>query len=211
MAKIKFAREGLPYFFILALLTVVCYQINLVLSMFFLTAFLFVLYFFRDPEREPLTTDERIILSPADGRVVEIEEIHEDKYLKCKAYKISIFLSIFNVHVNRSPIDGEIRYREYRAGKFIPAFKSHASEINEKNFVGIENDKIKVLVNQVTGFLARRIVCWVDLGDTIQQGERFGLIKFGSCTELIVPANVELNVAVGEKVIGGVTVLGRME
>ncbi len=105
-------------------------------------------------------------------------------------------------------MSGTVVYRDYRPGQMLPAFKSHASEVNEKNFVGIENSQLRILVTQVTGFVARRIVCWVKTGDQVERGERFGLIKFGSCTELFLPPHVEVAVKPGEKVVGGVTVMG---
>jgi phosphatidylserine decarboxylase len=137
-----------------------------------------------------------------------VSEIYEPDFLKSKAIKISIFLSIFNVHINRSPINGIVKFTSYRPGKYLPAFKSHASEINERNTVAIEGKKAKVLVHQLTGFIARRIVCWVKEGDNLEAGERFGLIKFGSCTELIVPADVDIRVNPGSKVKGGKTIIG---
>jgi len=170
----------------------------------------FVLFFFRNPPRK-IPPDNGILVSPADGTVMEICEVYEDRFIKGKAVKISIFLSVFNVHLNRTPVEGKVKYRSYRPGKMVPAFKSHASEINERNYVGIENDVLRVLVTQITGFIARRIVCWVSLNDSVARGQLFGMIKFGSCTEIIVPLNVEVLVSRGQKVIGGETVIGRLK
>jgi phosphatidylserine decarboxylase len=171
--------------------------------------FVFVLFFFRNPERV-IPGDELDLVSPADGVVMDVEKVYEDKFLKEESVRIRIFLSIFNVHVNRSPMAGKVVFRSYREGKMLPAFKSHASELNEKNFIGIENQYLRILVTQVTGFIARRIVCWADVGSELKRGERFGLIKFGSCTELFVPSNVTVSVVKGTKVVGGQSLLGRV-
>jgi len=200
-------NEGFPYFVVLLILTVVFYFISPILAIIPFILLAFVLFFFRNPRRK-IVYDDRLVLSPADGTVMEIKEVYEEQYLKDKAIKVSIFLSLFDVHVNRSPIRGIVKYKNYREGKFLPAFKSHASEVNERNSVGIEGERAKVLVNQITGFIARRIRCWVNIGDRIEQGEIFGLIKFGSCTEVIVPLNVRVVIKVGQKVKAGITVIG---
>lgn len=204
------AQDAVPYLVVLAVLTAVAYSIIPWLAVVPAILFLFVAYFFRNPSRT-IPADEGILISPADGRIMDVCEIYEDRYLKSKAIRVSIFLSIFNVHLNRCPMDGNIGYRSYRPGKMLPAFKSHVSEINEKNYVGIENDSLRILVNQITGFIARRIVCWVKLEDRVSRGDIFGLIKFGSCTEIIVPTNVEVLVQKGDKVVGGETVIGRLK
>jgi len=209
MFKLSIAKESLPYILVLAVISGIIYLIFPLLSFFPISLLVFVIFFFRDPNRK-IINDDKILLSPADGRIMEIKEVDEPRFIKGKAKKVSIFLSLTNVHINRSPITGEVKYRAYREGKFLPAFKSHASEINEKNYVGIENQQLKVLVNQVTGFIARRIVCWVDNDDKVVQGERFGLIKFGSCTEIIMPEHVELKVKEGQKVRGGITIIGEV-
>ncbi|WP_018248961.1 phosphatidylserine decarboxylase family protein [Orenia marismortui] len=209
MFRMPVAKESIPYIIVLTIFMILFYIFLPILSIIPAFLLVFIIFFFRDPERKVIIND-KLLLSPADGRIMEIKEIDEPRFIKGKAKQVNIFLSIFNVHINRSPIDGEIKYRDYRAGKFLPAFKSHASEINEKNYVGIENNKVKVLVNQVTGFIARRIVCWVNQEDTIKQGDRFGLIKFGSCTEIIVPSNVELKVKPGDKVKGGKSIIGEV-
>lgn len=206
--KLPFSKEGIPYIAICLALTIVVGYFSKLGAIIPGLMFLFVLYFFRNPERK-ITKDSSLILSPADGKVLSIQEIYDDSFINGQAIKVSIFLSLFNVHVNRSPIEGVVKYKHYKEGKFFPAFKSHASELNERNTIGIENDKMKILVNQITGFVARRIVCWSNVGDNLEQGERFGLIKFGSCTEVIVPNNVEITVEVGQKVKGGTTIIGR--
>lgn len=167
----------------------------------------FILFFFRNPKRL-IPAGENLILSPADGVIMEIDEVFEDKYIKDNSIRVSIFLSILNVHLNRSPLSGEVQYRHYRPGKFIPAFKSHASELNEKNFVGIEGSDFKVLICQITGFFARRINCWVHEGKRLRCGELIGIIKFGSGTEIFIPAGTQLLVKKGDKVKAGETVIG---
>lgn len=207
--KIPISKECMPYAFFCFVLTLFISFFSKELSLIPGLMLLFILFFFRNPERE-IPTEEKVVLSPADGKVMDIKEIYDDGFINGHAFKVTIFLSLFNVHVNRSPISGEIRYKEYKAGKFFPAFKSHASELNERNTIGIENEDLKVLVHQITGFIARRIVCWVDENDYVEKGQRFGLIKFGSCTEIIVPTNVEVLVQVGETVKGGKTIIGRL-
>lgn len=195
------------YLLILAgLLVVFYYTAPILMFMPALLAF-FIIYFFRNPKRN-IPAEKNLILSPADGVIFEIDEVYEENFIKGRAIRVNIFLSIFNVHINRSPLQGEVKYRYYRAGKFIPAFKSHASDINEKNFIGIENQSYKLMVCQITGFIARRIKCWVDEGKRLAGGEIIGIIKFGSGTELFIPVGSRLMVKKGDKVRAGETVIG---
>lgn len=209
MKQYPISRDGWFYLAILAVLTVLAYWLWPWLVILPGVVFLFTAFFFRNPERD-IPIDELSLVSPADGLVMDVERVFEDQFLNGESIRVRIFLSIFNVHVNRSPMAGKVIFRAYRQGKMIPAFKSHASELNEKNYVGIQNDHLQILVTQVTGFIARRIVCWVKIGDIIAKGERFGLIKFGSCTEIFVPTNVEIMVSPGDKVSGGISVIGRV-
>ena len=209
MKQYPISRDGWLYLAIFAVLTVLAYWAWPWLVILPGVIFLFIAFFFRNPERD-IPTDELSLVSPADGVVMDVERVFEDQFLNRESIRVRIFLSIFNVHVNRSPMVGKIAFRAYRPGKMIPAFKSHASELNEKNYVGIQNKHLQILVTQVTGFIARRIVCWVNKGDIVSKGERFGLIKFGSCTEIFVPTNVEIMVSPGDKVRGGVSVIGRV-
>jgi phosphatidylserine decarboxylase len=202
-------RDAVPYLAVLGLITVGLYFVWPPLAVPAAILTVFTAFFFRNPPRT-IPADEGILVSPADGVILDVSVITEDRFIKDKAVKVSIFLSVFNVHVNRCPMSGEVKYRSYRPGKFFPAYKGHASEINEKNYVGIENGELKILVTQITGFIARRIVCWVNPGDRVERGDLFGLIKFGSCTEIIVPENVEILVIKGDKVVGGETVIGRV-
>ncbi len=169
---------------------------------------LFILFFFRNPKRVS-TASPLAILSPADGKVLSITEIDEPEFIGGKAVKVSIFLSLFNVHINRSPLEGTVLLHHYREGQMLPAFKSHASDINERNTIGIETaDGFRILVHQITGFVARRIVWWVKPGDGLKRGERFGLIRFGSCTEIVMPHGTPVSVTVGQKTRGGITIIG---
>lgn len=167
-------------------------------------------YFFRNPNRD-IPQDENLIVSPADGTVQDVVELEDDEFIKGPCTKIIIFLSVFNVHVNRSPIAGEIKCQKYVCGRFRPAYKDEVGFDNERHMLGIENGKMRVTVTQIAGILARRIVSWVTLDDTLTKGQVYGLIKFGSCTELVVPKNVEVLVKKGDKVRGGESVLGRIK
>lgn len=169
----------------------------------------FVTFFFRNPKRS-VPDKDGLILSPADGKVMSISEVFEDQFLNCQAIKISIFLSVFDVHVNRSPIAGDITFQQYTCGRFRPAYKESAGCENERHSIGLDNGTFRILVTQVAGILARRIVSWVTIGSILKQGECYGLIKFGSCTEVVVPTNVTVCVQKGDRVRGGETVIGRV-
>ena len=170
----------------------------------------FFTWFFRNPTSLP-PYDPNVLYSPAHGTVMAIEDIFDDEYLNEPATKVTIFLSVFDVHVNRTPIDGEIKYQRYTCGQFVPAYKKSASFENERHAIGLDNGRIRMLISQVAGLLARRIVSWVTLGDKVKQGECYGMIKFGSSTELVVPKNVEICVKKYQKVTGGVTIVGRIK
>lgn len=210
MRKLPVIPDAFPYIAVLLLATLLLFPINPLLGALPVVLLLFTAYFFRNPPRR-VPLDPEVIVSPADGVILDITEVNDCGFFQGEVVKISIFLSIFNVHINRCPIGGQVEYRHYRKGKFLPAFKSHASEYNERNHVGFANPQIKVMVTQITGFLARRIVCWVNPGDSVCQGEAFGLIKFGSCTEIVVPKGVQILVRKGQKVKGGETIIGRIK
>jgi phosphatidylserine decarboxylase len=166
-----------------------------------------VVWFFRDPDRSG-PDDESILLSPADGTVTDIEELDEPEFIGGRARRIGIFLSPFNVHVNRVPCEGKVRYTKYKAGDFLPAYNPQAPTRNESVFLGLEMAKgTKLIVRQVTGVLARRIICEASNGEILKRGERYGMIKFGSRTELYVPAGAfeAWLVGIGDKVVGGQT------
>ena len=149
-----------------------------------------------------------MLVSPADGTVQEVVPLDGDDFVKEPCNKVVIFLSVFNVHVNRSPIAGEIKCQKYVCGRFKPAYKDTVGFENERRMIGIENDRLRVTVTQIAGILARRIVSWVTLDDVLEKGERYGLIRFGSCTEIVMPRNVDVLVKKGDKVIGGETIIG---
>ncbi|TYP95101.1 phosphatidylserine decarboxylase [Fodinibius salinus] len=174
-------------------------------SMVLLVAF--ILFFFRDPDRE-ITEGDNLILSPADGNIVQIKEVQEDKYIKGKALQISIFLSPMDVHVNRVPVKGELEYLEYEPGIFLVAYDHRASDLNERADFGVRHPSgTKIFFRQITGFLARRIVYHITKGDELRTGDRFGMMKFGSRMDILVPPEVDVNVSEGEKAVAGQTIL----
>ena len=166
-------------------------------------------YCFRNPART-IPTDTSLVVSPADGTVQEVIPMEGDDFVKEPCNKVVIFLSVFNVHVNRSPIAGEIKCQKYVCGRFKPAYKETVGFENERHMIGIENDRLRVTVTQIAGILARRIVSWVTLDDVLEKGELYGLIRFGSCTEIIMPTDVEVLVKKGDRVYGGKTIIGRL-
>ncbi len=207
------ARDGLGIIITAALLTLLflaaaIFTKGIILSsltvLFFLFS-LFSLYFFRDPERV-VPGGSNIFVSPADGKVVEIVE-EENSYMGGRSKRISIFLNVFNVHVNRIPCDGIIDYFQYYKGKFMAAWDEKASLNNEQTHIGINCGEYKVLVKQIAGLIARRIVCRAKEGDSFKRGDRFGMIKFGSRTDIFLPLDVDIRVKVGDKVQGASTVV----
>ena len=167
-------------------------------------------YFFRSPARE-IVQDVNHILSPADGTVTEITSVGMDDFVGEPCNKIVIFMSVFNVHVNRSPIHGEIKLQRYYCGRFRPAYKDEVGFENEHHLIGIDRGDLRITVKQIAGILARRIVSWVTLDDQLRQGDIYGMIRFGSCLEIVMPERAAILVQKGEKVQGGKTVLGRLE
>jgi len=169
-----------------------------------------VIYFFRDPERE--TPDgENLIISPADGVVVLVKDYQEEVYMKEKATQISIFLSPLDVHVNRNPISGKLEYLKYHPGKYLMAWNEKASDLNERADFGVlHSSGTKLFFKQITGFLARRIVYHIEQGDSLKAGERFGMMKFGSRMDIIVPSNVSINVKEGDRTVAGESVIGEI-
>ena len=167
----------------------------------------FMAYFFRDPRRQP-PTDANLVVAPADGRVTRVRPVGD--LSERSSNVISIFLSPFDVHINRAPIAGKITNVAYTRGKFLMATDENASVVNEQNALTIEGERITVVCKQIAGILARRIVCWKQVGEKVDLGERFGLIKFSSRTDVLLPANVEILVAEGARVKGGTTIIGRI-
>ncbi len=169
----------------------------------------FASLFFRDPERRIVAPPDAI-LSPADGRVMQVSDVFDNTYLGQQAIRVSIFLSLFNVHINRSPIAGRVVFVQHEKGRFRPAFNPKASVENERNRIGIEGDRGRVLTTQIAGVMARRIDCWVKQGDLVEPGQRIGMIRFGSRTELLLPkAAVEVVVQPGDKVKAGITTVAK--
>lgn len=172
--------------------------------------FLLVLQFFRNPNRDILIADNDIVYAPADGKVVVIEEAHEGEYFQDKRLQVSIFMSPTNVHVNRNPISGTVNYFRYHAGKYLVAWHPKSSTENERTTVVIDNGKAEVLLRQIAGALAKRIVNYIKEGDTVQQGADFGFIKFGSRVDLFLPLGTKIEVEMGQKVRGNKTVIARL-
>jgi phosphatidylserine decarboxylase precursor-related protein len=209
MAEIGVVKEGYPFIGIfLVIAAVIAFVFHPYWAIIPLALALFMAFFFRNPNRE-INMDKSVIVSPADGRVMSITEV-DDEFVGEPAQKVTIFLSVLDVHVNRSPINGEIKFQEYFVGRFKAAYKTIATFENERHAIGIENDEIKVVVIQIAGLIARRIVSWVTLGNSLEKGQLYGLIKFGSCTELIVPKRVDILVKAGQHIKGGETIIGRI-
>ncbi len=173
--------------------------------------FLFSLYFFRDPDRDTPEGDD-LVISPADGKIIKIEEVYDDHYRNKQSMVISVFMNVFSVHVNRYPISGTVEYTEYHEGKFMAAWDEKASTDNEHSIIGIKGkyDR-KVTFKQIAGLIARRIVYNCEVGDKAEMGDRFGLIKFGSRLDIIIPLDSEIKVAIGDKVSAGETILAEMK
>ncbi|MEK0430755.1 MAG: hypothetical protein RL139_559 [Gemmatimonadota bacterium] len=213
----NFAREGIPFILIAAALAAVGYTAALArrswplwLLAFVLTLLvLWVAYFFRDPERTGPRGD-RLVISPADGRVIDIREVDEPGYLGGRAIRISVFMNVFNVHVNRYPVSGTVEYVQYNPGKFFNAAAEKSSLDNEQMSVGVNTGTHKVLFRQIAGLIARRIVTYSRPGDAAQQGERMGLIRFGSRVDVFVPVGSTIRTTLGQKPVAGVTVLAEL-
>ena len=197
-------KESIPYILIPTLLAIAAGALGFwYVSAFLVVVALFMAFFFRHPKRVP-PTDTDVVVSPADGRVTRIEPQVDASTV------ISIFLSPLDVHINRSPIPGKIVDMLYSRGKFLIATNEQASLVNEQNALTIQGEKITVVCKQIAGILARRIVVWKRAGDSLGLGEPFGMIKFSSRTDVLLPANVKVTVKKGEHVRGGITVIGRI-
>jgi phosphatidylserine decarboxylase len=206
---LKIAREGIAYIAIPAILAGILFALGYwPVTIFFLLIAAFMLYFFRDPKREP-PADSEVVVAPADGRVTRVSALASGQ--EPSSTLVSIFLSPLDVHINRSPIAGRITNVSYTKGKFLMATDERASLVNEQNALTIEGERISVVCKQIAGILARRIVCWKHTGDQVALGERIGLIKFSSRTDVVLPANVLVTVTEGAKVRGGTTIIGRIQ
>jgi phosphatidylserine decarboxylase len=214
---LNFAREGLLFIAIAAVVAAGAFGFaitrrswGLWLAAFVLLLLaLWVAYFFRDPER----AGERgpsLVVSPADGKLIMITEVDEPTFVKGRAVRLSIFMNVFNVHVNRYPVEGVVRYIHYNKGKFFNAAAEKSSLENEQMSVGIETSRYRVLVRQIAGLIARRIVTYSKLGETIRQGDRMGIIRFGSRVDVFLPAGSTLRAKIGDITVAGVTILGEL-
>ncbi|MDP8262398.1 MAG: phosphatidylserine decarboxylase family protein [Candidatus Ancaeobacter aquaticus] len=205
--KIRIVKEGYPHILLSFFIGLVLVVFNIYLGLLCFALCVFITCFFRDPVRVS-PEEDGIILSPADGLVVDIRDIKDDTLLKKDARRVSIFMSIFNVHVNYAPIDGVVKYIQYKKGQFKAAFVDEASELNESNTVCVENGKTAVILKQIAGLIARRIVCDPKVGDCVVSGKRYGLIKFGSRVEITFDSTYNIAVKKGDKVKGALTILG---
>ena len=205
---LKLARESIPFIVIPGLLVLVSLAAGFwYVAVIWAVVVLFMAYFFRDPKRVP-PQDPNVVVAPADGRVTRVKSLASENGKPSTL--VSIFLSPFDVHINRSPIAGEVVDIKYSPGKFLMATNEKASDVNEQNALVIKGDKVTVVCTQIAGILARRVVCWTRKGDNLALGQRFGMIKFSSRTDLILPANVDVIISEGSRVTGGVTVIGRI-
>lgn len=201
------AKEGWIFVCFFAMLSYFSYRyLGFWFSLPLIIITIFCIAFFRNPKRN-FTYDYTKVVAPADGKVMYIEEVEENHYLQGPAIKITIFLNILNVHVNRIPLSGEIELVKKVPGIFLPAYKKEVTDLNVRNYVGLNSAFGKILVVQITGIIARRIVCWVKPGDKLKTGERFGLIRFGSCTEIYLPVNAKILVKPNQKVKGAETII----
>ena len=208
--RIPIAKEGYMFILPLAVLTGIFWALSwLWIAGLFSGLFLFVTWFFRDPERS-IPEDPNSIVSPGDGKVVEI--VPEKDPLLDEVYtRVSIFLNVFNVHVNRVPISGKIQATRYNPGKFLNAASHKASLDNEQSAILLTNGHVTILVKQIAGLIARRIVCWAKEGDEYQRGQRFGLIRFGSRVDIFLPEGTDIKVAMGDIVSGGSSIIGYLK
>ena len=213
----NFAREGYPFIGIAMALAVAAFALALarrswslwLLALVITVLALWVAYFFRDPER----TGERgphIVVAPADGKLIMITEVDEPAFIGGRATRLSIFMNVFNVHVNRYPVDGTVKYLNYNPGKFLNAAAEKSSLENEQSSVGIEAGPYRILVRQIAGLVARRIVTYAREGEQVEQGERMGLIRFGSRVDVFVPTGSRLRVQLGQLTTAGTTVLAEL-
>jgi len=203
------AKEGFFFIipFVAAFVLLLIFSRNYVaLVIIFLITF-FLVFFFRDPVRIA-PEGENLIIAPADGKIIKLEKIYENRYLKENVTKISIFMSLFNVHVNRVPVTGTVEKINYNKGKFISAFKDKASLDNEQNSIIIDTGRRKIVVKQIAGIIARRIICRISEKQKVRAGEKLGLICFGSRADIFIPGEVEMKIRLGETVKAGKTIIG---
>jgi phosphatidylserine decarboxylase len=214
---LNFAREGYLFIGIAALAAALAFALALgrrswalwLLAVVITIIALWVAYFFRDPER----TGERgagLVVAPADGRLIMMTEVDEPAFVQGRAIRLSIFMNVFSVHVNRYPVDGTVRYVQYNKGKFINAAAEKSSLENEQMSVGIESGKYRILVRQIAGLIARRIVTYSKVGENVRQGDRMGIIRFGSRVDVFVPTDARLLAKTGDPTTAGTTILAAL-
>lgn len=210
--QIPIAKEGYPFIGYVVFLTLVFALLGYTaLTLLLLVISTFVLMFFRDPERL-IPDDEKTILSPADGKIIVSEIVKDERFSETEVLKLSIFMNVFNVHVNRLPVSGNVEKIQYVPGKFLSADNDKAHLKNEYCAVTMTTEEGRTLtVVQIAGLIARRIVCWLEPGDVVQRGRRFGLIRFGSRLDVYLPPDAKIAVRMGQKVKAGETVLARFE
>ena len=213
----SFAREGLIFIIIAALVAAGTYALALhfrswplwVLAFLLTIIALWVAYFFRDPERTG-ARGEQVVIAPADGKVVLIQEVDEPAFMGGRTRRVSIFMNVFNVHVNRYPLSGTVRYVQYNPGKFLNAAAEKSSVENEQCSVGIETPRGKVLVRQIAGLIARRIVTYSKVGEPVEQAQRMGLIRFGSRVDVFLPLDAAVKVKIGDMTTAGTSVIAEL-
>ena len=213
----SFAREGLPFIAIAATITGGAFLLAntqrswpwWLVACFLTLITVWVGYFFRDPERVG-DRGANLVIAPADGRVVHITEVDEPGFLHGRATRVSIFMNVFNVHVNRYPVSGTVRYVHYNAGKFLNAATEKSSLENEQMSVGLEHNGVRILVRQIAGLIARRIVTYSREGEHVEQGERMGIIRFGSRVDVFVPVTSRIEVEVGQTTVAGTSVIATL-
>ena len=213
----SFAREGLLYIAIAALIAAGTYAVALnrrswplwILAFLLTIIALWVAYFFRDPERIG-ARGEQVVIAPADGKVLLIQQVDEPTFMGGKANRISIFMNVFNVHVNRYPVSGTVKYLHYNEGKFLNAAAEKSSLENEQMSVGIETARGRVLTRQIAGLIARRIVTYSKMGEHVEQAQRMGLIRFGSRVDVFLPLDAVIKVKIGDAPVAGSTVIAEL-
>ena len=204
-------REGWMFIAIPALLSVVCFLLHWIIpGLVFAVLALFCLFIFRNPTRT-IPQEAGVVVAPADGRVMDITRMEEPLFMNGEAVRISIFLSLFNVHINRMPVDGMIEIIQPVSGLYLPAYNVEAGSKSQRNYIGISSDVGRLIVVQITGAIARRLVCWAKVGQFMPRGERFGLFRVGACTEVYLPSHSDIQVAGGDKIRWGNSVIAKFQ
>ncbi|MBO4691618.1 MAG: phosphatidylserine decarboxylase family protein [Bacteroidales bacterium] len=207
----------ITFFFFAAVITALLLftglrPLPIIFSILVVVLFIFIAYFFRDPKRKTISSAANEVLSSADGKVVIVKEVEEDEYLHSKALQVSVFMSLFNVHVNYYPVGGLIIYKNYHPGDYLVAWHPKSSVKNERTSVVVETESgAKILFRQIAGYIARRIVCYAKEGEKVAAGEQLGFIKFGSRVDFFLPLDSEVLVKVGDKVSACRTVIARLK